>query len=171
MIAAISPSLGLHDVELGKGLVRVTVAGVDGVDLDQLAEVNRAISAFFDENEPLEGRYTLEVSSPGVERKLRRPEHFGSAIGETVAIRTAPEVDLVPGRRLEGELIEATGDGIVVSAGGEDVSLHYDQIERARTVFDWQLGKKKPSPSRGGAPKRSRARIATSTTTEKVMTP
>ena len=161
--------LTLHDVEFAKGLLRVTVRGPKGVTLEQLAEANRAISAHLDENDPFDGRYTLEVSSPGVERKLRRPNHFAAAIGENVAIRTLADVATVPGRRLEGELLEATGDGIVVNGpDGAAIPLHYDQIERARTVYQWApLGK--PSPSRGGSPKRSRARQTTSA--EKVMMP
>ena len=175
LIADLSPvvaglGLTLHDVEITKALIRVTIHKDGGVSLDQLAEVNRAISEHLDANEPFEGRYTLEVSSPGVERKLRRPDHFTAALGEIVSIKTATDVDTMPGRRVEGELVEVSHEGIVVAPddGGGTVALHFDQIDKARTVFAWGGGAK-PSPSRGGAPKR--AKTPKKTPTQKVTMP
>jgi ribosome maturation factor RimP len=175
LIAELSPivaglGMTLHDVEITKALIRVTIHKDGGVSLDQLAEANRAISEHLDAHEPFDGRYTLEVSSPGVERKLRRPDHFTAAIGEIVSVKTAMDVDTMPGRRVEGELIEATNDGIVVAPDDGDgtVSLHYDQIDKARTVFAWGGGAK-PSPSRGGSPKR--AKTPKKTPSEKVTMP
>ncbi len=175
LIVELSPivsnlGLTLHDVEITKALIRVTIHKDGGVSLDQLAEANRAISEHLDAHEPFEGRYTLEVSSPGVERKLRRPDHFTAALGEIVSIKTSTDVDTMPGRRVEGELVEATNDGIVVAPddGGGSVALHYDQIDKARTVFAWGGGAK-PSPSRGGSPKR--AKTPKKTPSEKVTMP
>ena len=175
LIAELSPivadlGLTLHDVEITKALIRVTIHKDGGVSLDQLAEVNRAISEHLDANEPFEGRYTLEVSSPGVERKLRRPDHFTAALGEIVSIKTATDFDTMPGRRVEGELVEVSHEGIVVAPddGGGTVALHFDQIDKARTVFAWGGGAK-PSPSRGGAPKR--AKTPKKTPTQKVTMP
>jgi len=143
--------LTLHDVEFQKSLIRVTLHDPSGVSIESLTAANHAISDYLDEHEPFEGRYTLEVSSPGVERKLRKESHFAAAIGETIYVKTLPDVAVVPDRRVKGELVEATHDGIViVPAGGEAVTLHYDQIDRARTVYDWGPTSK-PSPSRGGA--------------------
>ena len=162
--------LTLHDVEITKALIRVTIHKDGGVSLEQLAEANRTISEHLDVHEPFEGRYTLEVSSPGVERKLRRPDHFSAAIGETVSVKATSDATTVQGRRVEGELLEATGDGIEIAPddGGETVTLHYDQIDKARTVFAWGGGAK-PSPSRGGSPKR--AKTPKKTPSEKVTMP
>ena len=87
--------LELVDVELRSGVLLVTVDRPGGVDLEALTDANRAVSAVLDELDPIPGRYSLEVSSPGVERTLRTPDHFARAVGETVSIKTRPQV---PGR-------------------------------------------------------------------------
>ena len=104
--------LELVDVELRSGVLLVTVDRDGGVDLEALTDANRAVSALLDELDPIPGRYTLEVSSPGVERTLRRPAHFVKAVGETVTVKTRPQV---PGdRRLRGVLVAADDDGLTV---------------------------------------------------------
>ena len=90
-----SIDLELVDVELRSGVLLVTVDRDGGVDLQALTDANRVVSSVLDELDPIPGRYTLEVSSPGVERTLRRPAHFVRAIGETVTVKTRPQV---PGR-------------------------------------------------------------------------
>ncbi len=74
----------LYDVEHAGSLLRILVDRPGGVDLDLLAQVTRELSSALDAADPLPGRYTLEVSSPGLERPLRRPEHFDAAIGATI---------------------------------------------------------------------------------------
>ena len=99
------------------------------------------------------GRYTLEVSSPGLERRLRRPDHYAGAIGEAVAIRLVREIDGT--RRLNGTLIGATDSGITIrldDAAGTDTGtgaerqVRYADIERAKTVFTWGPA---PKPGKG----------------------
>ena len=130
--------LDLFDVEVAAGLVRVTVDRQDGVDLDGLAAASKAVSRALDEHDPLPGRYTLEVTSPGLERKLRTPAHFAGAVGETVSVR------LVPGeeepRRFQGRLASVDERGVVVEGPevpGGSAAVGYHTIERARTVFEW----------------------------------
>ena len=90
---------------LRSGVLLVTVDRDGGVDLEALTEANRAVSVVLDELDPIPGRYTLEVSSPGVERTLRTPAHFVKAVGEQVTVKTRPQV---PGeRRLRGVLAAA----------------------------------------------------------------
>ncbi len=135
--------LELVDVELRSGVLLVTVDGEGGVDLEALTAANRAVSSVLDEVDPIPGRYTLEVSSPGVERTLRTPAHFIKAIGETVTVKTRPQV---PGdRRLRGTLTAADADGLTLAVEGADggVRLSYSDIDKARTVFVW-------GPERGG---------------------
>jgi ribosome maturation factor RimP len=130
--------LELVDVELRSGVLLVTVDRPGGVDLQALTDANRVVSAVLDEHDPIPGRYTLEVSSPGVERTLRTPAHFTKAIGETVSIKTRPQV---PGdRRLRGQVAAADDRGFMLAVDGEEGEprrLAYTDIDRARTVFVW----------------------------------
>jgi ribosome maturation factor RimP len=145
---ATDSGLTIYDIEFNKGLLRVTVEGPPDTDLDHLARLSRSISFILDEEDPVAGRYTLEVSSPGLERPLRNPGHFAGAVGETVTIKTYPGVD--GDRRVRGVLAEADDDGVLVrlaatgdSADSDDETpaanrrLAYDDIARATTVFDW----------------------------------
>lgn len=134
--------LELVDVEVHSSLVRLVVDGPGGAQLDAIAEATRAVSAVLDSHDPLPGhRYTLEVTSPGVERPLRTPVHFARAVGETVTVRT---VAGDPGaRRLTGRLLSTDDDGFVLEPSGDSgdtpsaVRLAYSDVERARTVFEW----------------------------------
>lgn len=149
--------LDLVDVEVSASTVRVTVDCDGGIDLDALADANRAVSSALDRLDPISGRYTLEVSSPGVERRLRTPAHFERAVGETVAVRLLPAA--AEERRLQGQLVAADEAGVSIRLEGGDASVPYDQIERARTVFEWGA-KPAPSPSRGKGSK-SKERVRT----------
>ena len=129
----------LVDVELAGGVLRVTVERDGGLDLDELAAVSRLVGALLDERSDLapSGRYELEVSSPGLERRLRRPAHFAKALGGRVAVRT---IAGTPGeRRFEGTLRAADADGITVDDdAGAEHRVPYPAIDRAHTVFDWR---------------------------------
>ena len=162
-LAPVVAALGLElvDVELTGATVRVTVDRDGGVDLDALAAANRVVSGTLDGIDPMPGGYTLEVSSPGLERRLRRPAHFARALGETVSVRLLPGSGAV--RRLRGRLAEADEHGVRVEGPevpGGSAHIEYGTIERARTVFEWGA-KPAPSPSRARAPK-GRERAATS---------
>jgi ribosome maturation factor RimP len=147
--------LELYDLEHVGGTLRITVDRAGGVDLDALALVTRLISRELDHNDPMPGRYTLEVTSPGLERSLRTAEHFRRAVGSKVQIRTLPHV--AGDRRVHGVLAAADDDGFVVrldavastaaTAPAVERRLDYADVERARTVFEW-----------GGQPKRGAAR-------------
>jgi ribosome maturation factor RimP len=131
--------LELVDVELRSGNIIVTVDREGGIDLDTLAAASKAISAAIDREEAgPTGRYELEVTSPGLERRLRRPEHFQRFVGHQVALRTLPGTD--GERRIEGEILAADDRGVVLSVPGlaEGRRLAYGDIERAHTVFDWK---------------------------------
>jgi ribosome maturation factor RimP len=123
-----SRSVALYDLEVAGTQVRVTL---ETADLEVIADVTRAISRALDEADPIEGHYTLEVSSPGLERALRTPAHFAAAIGSAVKVKTNPDVD--GDRRVEGTITAADADRVTIG----DRSLRYDEIERARTVFEW----------------------------------
>ena len=141
-------SLDLYDVEMAGPVLRVVVDAGGPLDLDVLSDVTRAVSRALDEADPISGRYTLEVTSPGLERTLRTPRHFAGAVGETVKVKVRPgEAEAAEDRRVAGVLTEADDDGIVVrtvDAAGAPVDrrLAYDDIERARTTFEWGPGAK-----------------------------
>ncbi|HVM68176.1 MAG TPA: ribosome maturation factor RimP, partial [Acidimicrobiales bacterium] len=143
---------------LRSGLLRVVVDRPGGADLDTISAVTRAVSEELDRHDPFPGhRYTLEVSSPGVERPLRTPAHFARAVGETVSVRT-----LAGGqgeRRVQGTLDSVDDEGIVLT--GADLPeggrrLAFDEIERARTVFEWGAPAR-PAPTRRKGTARRRA--------------
>ena len=138
----------LYDVQRNGGTLAVLVDGDDGVDIDDLSQLSRTISAMLDEEDPIPGRYTLEVSSPGVERRLRLSEHFVGAIGEVVSIRTRPDED--GRRRIVGELLAVEGEQITVAdrESGAEQRLAITEIDKARTVFEWG-----PTPRPGGGTK------------------
>lgn len=145
----------LYDVELAGGILRVLVDREGGVDIDALGALTRAVSARLDDLDPLPGRYTLEVSSPGLERRLRRPEHFRRSLGAQVVVKTLPGTE--GERRLEGELAAADDDGFDLRLGdGTRRHLGYGEVDRARTVFAWG-----PAP-KPGSPQTRKKRAATS---------
>ena len=130
-------SLGakLYDItttkEHDRNIFRVLVTADGGISLDKCAEISRMISPILDIDEPMSGEYVLEVSSPGIERKLRKKEHFIASIGEKVKIKDfATET-------YKGELIFADNDKIVVKTEFGDEELTYDSILAAATYFEW----------------------------------
>ena len=143
--------LDLYDLEFRGGTLRVTIdtppGSPGGVDLDTIALVTRLISRDLDHDDPVPGHYTLEVTSPGLERTLRTPAHFQREVGKTVALRLrdigrrrAPRAgrDRVADRRRRHRCASTT------PSSTERVAP-YDQIDRARTVFVWG---ERPSPAR-----------------------
>jgi len=157
--------LELYDVEHGGGTLKITVDRVGGVDLDTISVATRLLSRELDNADPIPGRYTLEVTSPGLERPLRTPAHFRRAVGHAVAVRTL--ADVAGERRVHGTLLSADDEGVTVgmvegSDGGER-HLRYTDIERARTVFEWTTTPKRtPSKATGrsgakGGPKHQEA--------------
>ena len=123
--------LELVDVQFARGALQVFVDRPGGIDLDTISAASTVVSRLLDEHDPVPGGYTLEVSSPGLERALRRPDHFRRFVGTPVAVKTCPDVE--GDRRVTGTLEAADDEGIVV--GGR--RLRYQEIERARTVFEW----------------------------------
>ena len=118
-------------------ILRVTVDRDDpgGVDLDTIAEVSGRISRRLDLEDVVSGPYDLEVSSPGVERPLRRPQEFRRHTGEQVKVRSVEPVD--GSRTHTGTLETADEDGIVVRTEAGERRLRYEDVASARTVFVW----------------------------------
>ena len=139
--------LRLWDVELGGGrgnsVVRVYVDGERGVDLDTVAEISQELSRGLDLRDPFPGRYVLEVSSPGLERTLKRPDHFSASVGKKATMKT--KKPLIGGsHRIDGLIRSADEVAVQIEVdgagrGGESqIEVPYDEVKMARTVFEWQ---------------------------------
>ena len=140
--------LDLYDLEHAGGVLKVTVDKEGGVDLEAIALATRLISRELDQHDPFPGRYTLEISSPGLERPLRTPDHFRRVVGWTINVRTHAHVD--GDRRVQGVLKAADHHGITVTiVEGTSLGerkLAYPDIERAKTVFEWAAAERPVGP-------------------------
>ena len=137
LIAPVVADVGaeLYDVEFNGGILRILVDADGGIDIDSIKTISRSSSRVLDDADPIPGRYTLEVSSPGLERPLRTREHYERAVGERVKLKTFADVDGT--RRFAGTLVGANDAGFVIEIEGETKSFDYDTVSKARTVFEW----------------------------------
>ena len=142
------------DIERQGRVLRVTVdllVGSGGIDMDGVTEATRLVNEVLDREDLMGAQSSLEVSSPGVERPLRTPEHFKRFVGTEVAVKVRPGTE--GDRRLAGILETADDEGVVVAGR----HLAYADIERARTVFVWPSTQKKTPSKKTGAKKMGRA--------------
>ena len=132
--------VSLYDTEIvseGESkIVRVYIMSEGGVSLDQCSKVTKIISPILDLDPPVGGRYTLEVSSPGIERKLISKEHFKYAVGENVKV-TIQDGDV--GLKIRGKLISFDGESLVVNDTNskEYKEFPYKQVIKAKTYHQW----------------------------------
>lgn len=122
-------------VEMSGGessILRVYIDTPEGITVDDCAKASRQFSVILDVEAPISNRYTLEVSSPGMDRPLAKPAHFQQVLGQGVKVKMTT---LINGRRrFTGELIEANNEFAVVEVDGEQTELPYDEMDRARLV-------------------------------------
>ncbi len=125
----------LYDIETlterGKTIYRITITAPEGVDLEQCANISNLVSPLLDVNPPIRGDYNLEVSSPGIERKLKKLSHFRNSIGEKV------KITLEDGTFLQGVLEKVEGDKIFVKTDHGLEEIDFDEIKSAKTYFEW----------------------------------
>jgi ribosome maturation factor RimP len=128
MLRDVSPDVEVVLAEqAGPGLVRVVIDHPDWVDTALCERVSRELA-------PIRDRYALEVSSPGVERPLVRPQHYRRVVGKRVDVRTVEPID---GRRhFTARLADADDAGIDLDQDGQTVRIGYGEIRRGRLVFD-----------------------------------
>jgi len=164
LVAPIVTDLGLdlYDIEYTGGIVRIVVdtkpGGPTGVSLENIALITRLVSREFDHSDPIPGRYTLEVTSPGLERTLRLPRHFVREVGKTIAVRLSSALD--GQRRIQGDLVSASQDTIVVRLADNamtEVTIPLSIVERAKTVFQWG-----PTPKPGSTGAATKSKKSTS---------
>ncbi len=147
---AVEAYLAAEEVELddmslkggGKSrLLKVVVDAEGGLGVDRIADISRALSHLLDEDDAITGSYTLEVTSPGLERKLTKPAHFKKSIGREVSVVTKEEIEGENNHR--GVLEAVVSGGVVVRIGEEAREISFDGITRAQTVYRWKA-KAKP---------------------------
>ena len=153
LVRPVVEAAGLELVEValhsGKGrrVLRVTVDREGGVDLDTIAETSERVSRRLDLEGYQPGPYTLEVSSPGIERPLREPRDFWRRVGDKVKVTASlPEQGK---QTLIGTLVAAEQDDVRIITDMGEHSVSYDDIESARTVFDWDVEMKKKKKVEG----------------------
>ncbi len=122
------------EVRLGGkgGLIRVFIDKPEGIDLDDCERVSQAVSALLDVEDPVPGNYSLEVSSPGLDRKLTKVEHFQRFAGETLKVQMRFPIE--GRRRFRGILVSSDEENIVLEVDGESHSLPLKTIDTARLV-------------------------------------
>lgn len=140
LIAPTIEAMGLElwGIEHGKqgkySLLRIYIDSEEGITIDDCEKVSRQVSAILDVEDPISGEYTLEVSSPGVDRPLFTVEQFARYIGEVVSIRTRGPIE---GRRkFKGTITEVSDGDIVLDIDGESFRLPHGDIEKATIVFE-----------------------------------
>ncbi len=135
--------LELDDVEmLGRGpatLLRVVVDG-DDVNIDRLADVSRGLSRLLDNETELDDAYRLEVTSPGLERNLRRPAHFAKSVGREVVVKVEEGDHKAT---IKGVLADAGDQAFTIEVDDERRVVDYEDVLTAKTVFRWE---KAPKP-------------------------
>ncbi len=128
----------VDDLELlgggGRTLLRITIDKSGGVTMDDCASFSRDLSALMDVEDPIKGRFTLEVSSPGLDRLLKKPRHYEKNLGKLV--RVVPR-QMVDGRNfLVGRLLEADENAIRLSVDDEEVEIPLAQVKKARLELE-----------------------------------
>jgi len=125
----------LYDTEIvtefEETIYRVSVTKVGGVNLDLCATISHELSPFLDVHPPMSQAYRLEISSPGIERKLAKAVHFENAVGEKVKLK------LGDGDKIKGVLKSTDNDGIVVTTKQGDQVFKYVELNTCKTYFDW----------------------------------
>ena len=109
--------------------IRVFIDTPGGVGFDELASAQAWINAIMDELDPFPGAYSLEVSSPGIDRPLRTLEHFARFAGQTAVVKTSRPLDGCTS--FAGAIVSAEGDEVVLDVDGEHVAIPFDGIKRA----------------------------------------
>jgi len=125
----------LYDTEIvtefDETIYRVLITKVGGVKLDLCVNISHELSPFLDVHPPMSQAYRLEISSPGIERKLVKPEHFQNAVGEKVKFK------LGDGEKLKGTLKAADNKSVTVETKVGEETYKYIDLNTCKTYFEW----------------------------------
>lgn len=128
--------LGVEYLPQGRhSLLRLYIDHEEGISVDDCGDVSRQVSAVLDVEDPIRGEYTLEVSSPGVDRPLFTSEHYVRFAGHSAEIRLHAPLD---GRRkFQGEIQGVEGDEIVLNVEGKTLRFAVGNIEKGHLIHEW----------------------------------
>ncbi|MBQ4066982.1 MAG: ribosome maturation factor RimP [Clostridia bacterium] len=141
LVSPVADSFGfmLWDVEYVKEgadmILRITIDKPEGIDIEDCEKMARAIDPIIDEADPIEVSYKMEVSSPGIERVLSRPEHFEACMGEKVEVKLYAPVD--GKKQIVGILSGADEKTVSVNVDEAEIVLEKSSVAKVSTVFDW----------------------------------
>jgi ribosome maturation factor RimP len=157
--AAIQEGCLLYDIEfVGAGKGRVLRLFIDkeeegAISLEDCSNVSKALNVFLDANEDAipGGAYTLEVSTPGLERHLTKPWHYKKAIGKKVYLKTTKSLESVgvedkkwkAAKTVEDIIVSADEEGVGFAPGGVEFKIPYNIIDKAKVLFEMTKGQKK----------------------------
>ena len=111
--------------------VNIISPTTEAVKMDQVVQVTKMISPLLDVTAPVRGDYRLEVSSPGIERKLKSLMHFQCALGEKLRVQTTED------KKLRGSLKSVEGDLITLDTEEGEKAFSYKDVIKASTYFEW----------------------------------
>ena len=124
---------GIERLSMGRhSTLKIYIDAEDGVDVEDCARVSRQVSSLLDVEDPVKGEYTLEVSSPGLDRRLFRLDQYEAFTGAEVRIQLKRPYD--GKRKFTGQLRGIEGDEVILGKNGEEILFPLDAIERANVV-------------------------------------
>ncbi|GHE78795.1 ribosome maturation factor RimP [Thalassotalea profundi] len=129
--------LGIEFVSAGKhSILRIFIDHENGINVDDCAEVSRQVGAILDVEDPISSEYSLEVSSPGLDRPLFDLPHFQEVVGETINVKIS--MPLNGRRKFKGKLVSIENDTLIVNVDGEDYELIFSNIDKANLVPNFE---------------------------------
>ena len=124
-----------HEGSRGGRILRLYLDKEGGTNVDDLTRMSRQLSELLDAEDTIDGAYTLEVSSPGINRPLKKPEHFARFIGKRIRIRTR---DMIDGRRsFLGILGKVVEESVTLIQEGKQYRIPFSMIEKSNYEHDW----------------------------------
>jgi ribosome maturation factor RimP len=117
-----------------RSLLRIYIDSEKGITLDDCTTVSRQISAMLDVDDPIQGEYSLEISSPGLDRPLFELAHYQKQIGNRIKVRVSSTV--MSRRNFVGVLLRVEGDNIHLLVEQDEITLPFSTIEKAKVIAD-----------------------------------
>jgi ribosome maturation factor RimP len=129
-------NLILYDIEStkekGENIFRIYITSKDGISIDDCTKISHLTSPLLDVHSPFNSEYRLEVSSPGIERVLKKPKHFKNSIGDKIEVKT------IENEKIKGTLTKADDNQFCIQTKHDEICFEYSQIKKAKTCFEWK---------------------------------